>query len=237
TPSATATMPAAGLSGVGGVGKGGTGADLSATGGTSRVLKQTSAGAAVSVAQLGSTDISDLASGTYTPTLTNSVNVAASTAYTCQYLRVGSVVTVSGQMDIDPTGAGDDLGAIGGGRLPSYDAGGGASLCASPRQSLHGPDESEPVARTAPDDSRSARARGDSRGRHHEGQSQRYDVQHPERSDYGIFLGEYLETTPRGGPHGGGRVWARASDRREFGGWLRSGRNRRRERGSDRGRS
>ena len=107
TPSTTATIPATDLSGVVGVAHGGTGADLSATGGTSRVLKQTSAGAAVSVAQLASTDITDLASGTYTPTLTNSVNVAASTAYPCQYLRVGSVVTVSGRVDIDPTGAGD----------------------------------------------------------------------------------------------------------------------------------
>ena len=33
--------------------------------------------------------------------------MAASTAYTCQYLKVGSVVTVSGRVDIDPTGAGD----------------------------------------------------------------------------------------------------------------------------------
>lgn len=42
---------------------------------------------------------------TYTPTLTGVANVAASTAYACQYLRVGSVVTVSGKMDIDPTAA------------------------------------------------------------------------------------------------------------------------------------
>jgi hypothetical protein len=48
-----------------------------------------------------------LTSGTYTPTLTGVVNVAASTAYLCQYLRVGSVVMVSGQVDIDPTAAGD----------------------------------------------------------------------------------------------------------------------------------
>lgn len=41
-------------------------------------------------------------SGTYTPTLTNSINVTASTAYTCQYMRVGNVVTVSGRVDIDP---------------------------------------------------------------------------------------------------------------------------------------
>jgi hypothetical protein len=48
-----------------------------------------------------------LTSGTYTPTLTGVVNVTASTAYVCQYLRVGSVVMVSGQVDIDPTAAGD----------------------------------------------------------------------------------------------------------------------------------
>ena len=30
-------------------------------------------------------------------------NLAASTAYECQYLRVGSVVTVSGKVDVDPT--------------------------------------------------------------------------------------------------------------------------------------
>lgn len=41
--------------------------------------------------------------GTYTPTLTNVANLDASTAYTCQYLQVGSVVTVSGRVDVDPT--------------------------------------------------------------------------------------------------------------------------------------
>ena len=42
-------------------------------------------------------------SGTYTPTLTNVTNVAASTAYSCQWIRVGNVVTVSGKVDIDAT--------------------------------------------------------------------------------------------------------------------------------------
>ena len=42
-------------------------------------------------------------SGTYTPTLTNVTNVAASTAYQCQYTRVGDVVMVSGKVDVDPT--------------------------------------------------------------------------------------------------------------------------------------
>jgi hypothetical protein len=45
-------------------------------------------------------------SGTYTPTLTNTTNIAASTAAVCQYMRVGNVVTVSGTVQIDPTLAG-----------------------------------------------------------------------------------------------------------------------------------
>lgn len=49
---------------------------------------------------------SDVTSGTYTPTLTNTTNITASTAYVCQYLRVVNVVTVSGQVDIDTAGAG-----------------------------------------------------------------------------------------------------------------------------------
>jgi hypothetical protein len=42
-------------------------------------------------------------SGTYTPTLTNTTNVSSSTAFVCQYMRVGNVVTVSGRVDITPT--------------------------------------------------------------------------------------------------------------------------------------
>lgn len=42
-------------------------------------------------------------SGTYTPTLFNTTNVAASTAYICTYMRVGNTVTVAGLVDIDPT--------------------------------------------------------------------------------------------------------------------------------------
>lgn len=43
-----------------------------------------------------------IASGTYTPTLTNVANLDASTAYECQWIRVGNVVTVSGKVDVDP---------------------------------------------------------------------------------------------------------------------------------------
>lgn len=41
--------------------------------------------------------------GTYTPALTNVANAPTLTAYECQYLRVGNMVTVSGKLDVDPT--------------------------------------------------------------------------------------------------------------------------------------
>lgn len=44
-----------------------------------------------------------ISSGTYTPTLTNVANVAASSSYQCQYMRIGNTVSVSGRFDIDPT--------------------------------------------------------------------------------------------------------------------------------------
>jgi hypothetical protein len=46
-----------------------------------------------------------IGSGTYTPTLFNTTNVSSSTAYPAQWIRVGNVVTVSGQVDITPTSA------------------------------------------------------------------------------------------------------------------------------------
>lgn len=41
-----------------------------------------------------------LASGTYTPTGTNDVNLTSHTEFTCQYLRVGNTVTVSGKITL-----------------------------------------------------------------------------------------------------------------------------------------
>lgn len=51
-------------------------------------------------------------SGVYTPTLYNVTNVAASTPYSCQFMRVGNTVHVSGRVDVDPTASGTqtDLG-------------------------------------------------------------------------------------------------------------------------------
>ena len=54
----------------------------------------------------GSAAITEMfSSGTYTPTLTNGTNVAASTAFECQWMRIGSVVCVSGKVNLDPTSA------------------------------------------------------------------------------------------------------------------------------------
>lgn len=57
----------------------------------------------VDLGSVAAADLADVAGGTYTPTLFNVANLDASTAYSCQYMRVGIVVTVSGRVDIDPT--------------------------------------------------------------------------------------------------------------------------------------
>ncbi len=51
----------------------------------------------------------NLYSGTYTPTLTGITNVAASTAYSTIFMRVGNVVTVAGRVEIDPTSTGSTV--------------------------------------------------------------------------------------------------------------------------------
>jgi hypothetical protein len=49
-----------------------------------------------------------LANGTYTPTLTAVTNVAASTSASCQWMRVGNTVTVSGVLAVTATAANTD---------------------------------------------------------------------------------------------------------------------------------
>lgn len=46
-----------------------------------------------------------ITSGTYTPTLTNVTNISTSSAFLANYIRVGSIVFVSGNVTIDPTTA------------------------------------------------------------------------------------------------------------------------------------
>ena len=55
----------------------------------------------------------DIRSGTYTPSLTNVANVTSSQAYTCQWFRVGNVVTVSGRIDLDTIADSDTLTQLG----------------------------------------------------------------------------------------------------------------------------
>lgn len=57
--------------------------------------------------EIVATDLLGVDVGRYTPTLTGVANVAASTAYSCHYIRIGTQVTVSGRVDVDPTGAGN----------------------------------------------------------------------------------------------------------------------------------
>jgi hypothetical protein len=56
----------------------------------------------------GNLSAANLLSGTYTPTLTHVLNIGTSTAYQCQYMRVGNVVNVSGAISISPTASGTD---------------------------------------------------------------------------------------------------------------------------------
>lgn len=55
----------------------------------------------------GFNDVADvLETGTYTPTLTNSSNVASSTVYTTGFFRIDNMVTVAGRLEIDATALG-----------------------------------------------------------------------------------------------------------------------------------
>lgn len=78
----------------------GTATDLSlGTNQVQRFVLNGTTGAATLSSTLGINGTSDnIKSGTYTPTVTAGTNCAAVTAYTCQYMRVSNVVTVSGKV-------------------------------------------------------------------------------------------------------------------------------------------
>jgi len=50
---------------------------------------------------------SNVTSSAYVPTLTGVTNVTGTTANTCYYMRIGDVVSVSGQLSVDPTSNGN----------------------------------------------------------------------------------------------------------------------------------
>lgn len=53
----------------------------------------------------GGTPLAVVSTGSYTPSLTNTTNVAASVAHPTRWTRIGNLVHVSGQVEIDPTEA------------------------------------------------------------------------------------------------------------------------------------
>ena len=85
------------------------GGDLTITGSTSGAIKTSATGQLYGTALhnnagsvAGATN-QYIASGTYTPTLTNVTNITNSTPLVCQWIRVGNVVTVSGAYQVTPT--------------------------------------------------------------------------------------------------------------------------------------
>lgn len=101
--------------------RGGTNADLSATGGTSQVLKQSTAGAAITVGTLASTNISDIAEGqTFTPTLLFG-GAGTGIAYSLQvghYLKIGAHVFYDAQLGLTSKGSSTGQATIVLGTLP-----------------------------------------------------------------------------------------------------------------------
>jgi hypothetical protein len=97
----------AGLAGTASININGTvGATTPATGAFTTVsatglITATTAGVTVPTSAAGTVH-----SGTYTPSLTNGTNMAASTAQPLQYMRVGNTVIVGGYVGIDTTSAG-----------------------------------------------------------------------------------------------------------------------------------
>lgn len=59
----------------------------------------------VAGASLPRSPLAPFDSGLYTPTLTNGTNVAASTTFEAQWIRIDDVVNVSGVVSVDPTNA------------------------------------------------------------------------------------------------------------------------------------
>lgn len=78
-------------------------------GGVKMTMKQADGSINIPFLNIGNSPTGDVAWGTYVPTITNGANISATTAKQCQWMRVGKVVTVSGQLDITTTAAGSTL--------------------------------------------------------------------------------------------------------------------------------
>lgn len=78
--------------------------DFSATGGTSQVVKQTSAGGAFTVGQLAETDISGSSWSTYTPTVSSFSGSFTSVSATGRYKQLGKTVHIAINVSITTNG-------------------------------------------------------------------------------------------------------------------------------------
>lgn len=130
----SATQPAfTDISGTAGLAQGGTNADLSATGGTSFVLRQSTVGAAITVSQLAFTDISGVATAAQIPSLdaskittgqlalarggTNAdLSATGGTSFVLKQSSVGAAITVAQLAFTDISGTATAA------QIPSLDA-------------------------------------------------------------------------------------------------------------------
>lgn len=78
---------------------------LAVTGATTLNGAVTLGDAAADTITVNGTPAGLIVAGTYTPTISDTVNVAASTIHQLNYIRVGVNVIVSGRIEIDPTAA------------------------------------------------------------------------------------------------------------------------------------
>lgn len=101
-----ATRSAADLSsGLLALARGGVNADLSGTGGAGKFLKQVSAGAAITVVQPATTDISDITSGTFTPADGSGASLSFTVNY-ATYIKVGKLVFIDFRLVYPTTASG-----------------------------------------------------------------------------------------------------------------------------------
>ena len=72
----------------------------------SPVVLATAAGVEGTVNPYNPASASVVVGGTYTPAISSTTNVASSTMFSCHYMRVGGIVTVSGAVQIAATASG-----------------------------------------------------------------------------------------------------------------------------------
>lgn len=107
-----ASVVSADISGQVGLSKGGTNADLSATGGTSQVLKQVSAGAAVTVGQLAASDLSNGTSGSGAVALVGAPTFTGAATFARLINNGTNPSSLTPNLYLNYNGAGNTLGIV-----------------------------------------------------------------------------------------------------------------------------